>query len=94
MSQSYPPIGGSEEPQPVRNPSIGSTESRIVPPRTLLPQLFAAFSAVLGGLIMGTCIGWSGPVSFHFTFLYVLFSIKVSICGPKELPEASLFSSI
>jgi len=27
----------------------------------LLPQYFAAFSATIGGMIMGTTIGWSGP---------------------------------
>ena len=27
----------------------------------MLPQYFAAFSATIGGMIMGTTIGWSGP---------------------------------
>ena len=27
----------------------------------LLSQYFVTFSATIGGMIMGTCIGWSGP---------------------------------
>ena len=34
---------------------------RFEPPASFLPQIFAAVSATLGGLVMGTCIGWSGP---------------------------------
>ena len=34
---------------------------RFEPPASFWPQIFAAVSATLGGLVMGTCIGWSGP---------------------------------
>ena len=55
---SYPPIE-----EDLRPGSLSPfNESRIEPPRSLRPQCFAALTATIGGLIMGTCIGWSGPV--------------------------------
>lgn len=50
--QSYPPIDADAQ----------INDSRIEPPRTLWPQTYSALTATIGGLIMGTCIGWSGPV--------------------------------
>ena len=46
---SYPPIDENHH-------------SSVEPPRTLWPQCFCALTATIGGLMMGTCIGWSGPV--------------------------------
>ena len=58
---SYPPI---EEDHPRQGISTSSPTlgSNIEPPRSLKPQCFAALTATVRGLIMGTCIGWSGPV--------------------------------
>ena len=53
--QSYPPIEVDIRIRPREE------ESRIEPPASYWPQIFAAISATLGGLVMGTCIGWSGP---------------------------------
>ena len=36
-------------------------EPKIEPPKSLWPQAYAALTATIGGLILGTCIGWSGP---------------------------------
>ena len=36
-------------------------EAKIEPPRSLWPQSLAAVAATIGGVIWGSCIGWSGP---------------------------------
>jgi MFS family permease len=50
----YPPIEAS-------SPLPGHNESRIEPPASLRPQYYATLAATLGGMVMGTSIGWSGP---------------------------------
>ena len=53
--QSYPPIEVDIRIRPREE------SQRIEPPASYWPQIFAGISATLGGLVMGTCIGWSGP---------------------------------
>ena len=36
-------------------------EPKVEPPKTLWPQCIAGLTATIGGLILGSCIGWSGP---------------------------------
>ncbi len=36
-------------------------EPKVEPPKTLWPQCMAGLTATIGGLILGSCIGWSGP---------------------------------
>ena len=54
--QSYPPIEVD-----IRIRPREESQNRIEPPASYWPQIFAGISATLGGLVMGTCIGWSGP---------------------------------
>jgi hypothetical protein len=49
--ESYPP---SENDDQTRSRTNENSSKRT-------GQYFAAFSATIGGMIMGTCIGWSGP---------------------------------
>ena len=50
VATSYPPIDGDD----VQIVTSGNQTK-------LWPQYLATFSATLGGLVMGTAIGWSGP---------------------------------
>ena len=36
-------------------------EPKVEPPKTLWPQCMAGLTATIGGLILGSCIGWAGP---------------------------------
>ena len=83
---SYPPI---EEDHPRRgvlsSPTLGSS---IEPPRSLKPQCFAALTATVGGLIMGTCIGWSGPV------IHILSSNSSSTEFPVSTTQCNFIASL
>jgi len=49
--ESYPPSENDDQTRSRTNENSSKRTS----------QYFAAFSATIGGMIMGTCIGWSGP---------------------------------
>ena len=51
---------------------------------SLLPQYFAAFSATMGGMIMGTTIGWSGPA---------LHLLRPNDTDPSQVENISSYAS-
>ena len=54
ISQRIEPYPPSENDDQTRSRTNENSSTRT-------SQYFAAFSATIGGMIMGTCIGWSGP---------------------------------
>ena len=69
-------------------------EPKVEPPKTLWPQCIAGLTATIGGLILGSCIGWSGPaIPMLLNSTITDFSVTKTECNfvASLMPGGALF---
>ena len=69
-------------------------EPKVEPPKTLWPQCIAGLTATIGGLILGSCIGWSGPaIPMLLNSTTTDFSVTKTECNfvASLMPGGALF---